>query len=94
MSAEAPKMPNVLAESLRFCLDACLGHDEFMANYRKLTGHTILAPDLRTGLDRMIDKATGYDPHTIKEEEARHFYEFERDYVWKPWLLMEIEAGR
>ena len=75
-----------LEATFRHCLDEVLAHEELLANYRRLTGHALLSKDKRTGLDRMIDAATGHDPTAIKDEEAQHFFRFVRDCVWLPWL--------
>jgi hypothetical protein len=56
-----------------------------MREYRRLSGHA-LGADMRSGLDRMIDAATGYKPATVDEAEARLLFEFIRDYIWAPVL--------
>lgn len=51
---------------------------EFMREYRRLTG-TALGLDARTGIERMIDDATGNVP---VPKELRHWLCCVRDLVW------------
>ncbi len=73
--------------SLSEAVHATFMNREFMANYRRLTGST-LGLNIRSGLDLMIDHATGHDPH---DQEWQPFFEFVRDYVWLPvcWKIMD-----
>jgi len=85
---ESDKRPPTLRE----CIDACLGNQDFMREYRRLHGHA-LGLDTRNALDQMIDAATGYRSPAVSETEARQFFEFVRDYVWAPVLAKYIAQG-
>ena len=65
MTTESDKRPPTLRE----CLDACLGNQDFMREYRRLHGHA-LGLDTRSALERMVDEATGH-PLAVSETEAR-----------------------
>lgn len=55
---------------------AALGYEPIMKAFEKETGMRM--PRTLTGLDRMIDQATGYDPH-------RHFLE-----KFLPWFNANV----
>jgi len=90
MTTPTTTTPDKRPPTLRQCIEACLGNRDFMHEYRRLTGHA-LGLDTRSGLDRMIDAATGHEPSTVSEPEARQFFDFVRDYVWAPVAAMCIE---
>ena len=67
-----------LEESLKATINTCLGTPDFMKEYRRLTKARL---GTGSGIEIMIDKATGYD-----EKEAKDLFDFIRDYIWLPVL--------
>ena len=61
-----------LEETIKICLDT----QEFMPQYRRLTGANL---GYGNPIHKMIDRATGYD-----EVEAKKLFDFIRDYIWIP----------
>jgi hypothetical protein len=57
------------------CLVECIHTSEFVSEWQRLSGKKLLATN---PLDRMVDKATGYDMSVIGE-----FADFVYDYVFK-----------
>jgi hypothetical protein len=86
--ATEPKRPEF--PSFAEAVHATFFNREFMSNYRRLTGSK-LGLDSRSGIERAIDEATGFDPH---EPEWGPFFEFVRDYVWLPVLWKIAEEMR
>jgi hypothetical protein len=79
------------APSLERCIWECWENQDFMREYRRLSGHA-LGQDRRQGIERLIDQATGHEPPVIDDKEARQFFEFVRDVVWLP-VLGEIASN-
>lgn len=79
--------PGLRAELEAFfetCVRETLDTPDLMAQYRRLTGST-LGLDRRSPIDKMVDRATGHDPHST---EWTPFFGFVRDYVWRPVLCV------
>lgn len=68
-----------IEESFKFVVRECLDNPEFMREYRR-----VFNTDFGSAIPPIyfeIDKATG-----AYEDKAKEFFDFVRDYVWKPWL--------
>lgn len=65
--------------TLRAAIEVCLATPEFMAEYRRLTGHAL---GTGTPLDREVDRVTGR-----LDTEAEQFFTFVRDHVWLPVVI-------
>jgi len=65
---------------LETCIREALNQPELLEQFDRLN-ETHLSKR-RSPLEQMIDEATGYPG--FSEKEMRHFFDFVRDYVWKP----------
>ena len=62
---------------------AAFENEELMREYRRLYGSRLGAKPLpRSGIEMLVDKATGHDPNAMDEEEALSFIAWVREYVW------------
>jgi len=66
------------------CLLECSSNEEFVAEFDRLTGSSLSKLDLRSGIDRMIDKTTGYE-----KAQAQKFAAFVYEVVWTRLPLMQ-----
>lgn len=89
----SPEALSVLGESFKKCVWDCWNNAEFMAHYRRLTGHA-LGADKRSTIEHLVDRATGYKPSSVDEAEAVEFFDFVRDYIWIPVLAKMAEEAR
>lgn len=66
------------------CLMECAGNQDLVDQFNRLTGRKVGVADIRSPLDRMIDKASGYEETlTLKcEDDLRAFIDFCYEAVW------------
>jgi hypothetical protein len=82
-STESVEDSRVAGTSFSDAVMECWRTPELMAEYRRLSGST-LGLDSRSPIAKLIDEATGHDPH---EEEYAQFFAFVRECVWLPLTL-------
>lgn len=86
IGADADDDESALAALFRLCVEQCMASEEFMREYRRLTGSQLLKP--RTPLDVLIDNATGAP--AVNDREARAFFEFVRTYVFETFIASQL----
>jgi len=59
------------------CVIQCAGTPDLVKEFDRLTGHNLADLKPRSGLDRMIDEATGRDKEGLEE-----FLRFVFDCIW------------
>ena len=59
------------------CVNVCAGEASLVEQFDRLTGHHLSKLHLRTGLDQMIDEATGRDQAAMVD-----FLNFVWDCIW------------
>lgn len=69
-------------------VNECWRTEELMVEYRRLSGST-LGLDRRSGIDKLIDEASGHNPW---DSEYVPFFEFVRDVVWMPLAAASASA--
>jgi len=71
--------------TLQECIIECAGREDLVREFNRLTGCRLGQSLERTGIERMIDEATGYPGES--DDDMRQFCEFVRDYIWLPVAL-------
>jgi hypothetical protein len=75
--------------SLEETIELCLKDKEFIRQYEKLTEGLGANFIVFSPMERMINKATGYD-----EKQTKKLFDFIRDYIWIPSQLpLILTAG-
>lgn len=67
--------PDYMAQAWVDCLHSAIGNDKIRAAFEAATGNTYTPP--KSGLDRMIDEATGHGSAYVKA-----FIEWANENVW------------
>jgi hypothetical protein len=76
------------------CVMACFANREFMTEYNRLAGSHLGQPKPpASAIEALVDQAAGFDPSAIDEDEAIEFFQFVRDFIWIPVVLMEQDAS-
>lgn len=63
------------------CLFYCIGQDDLVDEFNRLTGCQIGGADKRTALERAIDDATGHIPN---QKDYLRFVNFVYTVIWTP----------
>jgi hypothetical protein len=69
----------------------CIGIPEFVSEFNRLSGCSI-GVDKRTAIEKMIDKATGYEEvlEATRNDELRKFVEFVYEFIWIRYQSQEV----
>jgi hypothetical protein len=63
------------------CVLECFDNVELRAQFNRLYGCSI-GVDRRSGIEKLVDRATGFEPPAISKDEAHLFIAFVWDCVW------------